>query len=248
MSSVGVVLQARTGSTRLPRKMLLPLAGVTALEFLLNRLKKLPEPLKIIVATTQEPEDDVLAEIAQKCRVGIYRGDVNDVMQRFWGAAQKYSLDTVIRICGDNVLMETSEISRMIKVFEQSENDYMANSLADGTHLILTGTGLAVEIFRFTALQKAINSPLDNYHKEHVTPYFYENPDRFKISFSPVPFHVHREMRLTMDLAEDYEHIQAILKAIGPNISISEINRYLSEHPDMLKQMSALAERQKKGR
>ncbi|GAB4338309.1 MAG: hypothetical protein Kow0037_22160 [Calditrichia bacterium] len=248
MSSVGVVLQARTGSSRLPKKMLLPIGGVPALEFLLNRLKKLPDAVKIIVATTTEPEDDALAEIAERCGVGIYRGAVNNVMERFWGAAQKYSLDTVIRICGDNVLMEMSEISRMIDIFQQSENDYMANSLPDGTHLILTGTGLAVEIFRFTALQKAINSPLDNYHKEHVTPYFYENPGLFKIAFSPIPFQVYPKMRLTMDLPEDYGHIQAIIEAVGSHITISEINRYLHEHPDMLKEMSAIAERQKKGR
>lgn len=248
MSSVGVILQARTGSSRLPQKMLLPIGGVPALEFLLNRLKKLPDAVKIIVATTTEPEDDALAEIAERCGVGIYRGAVNNVMERFWGAAQKYSLDTVIRICGDNVLMEVSEISRMIDIFQQSENEYMANSLPDGTHLILTGTGLAVEIFRFTALQKAINSPLDNYHKEHVTPYFYENPELFKIAFSPIPFQVYPEMRLTMDLPEDYEHIQAIIEAVGSHITISEINRYLREHPDILKEMSAIAERQKKGR
>lgn len=245
---VAVIVQARLGSSRLPRKMLLKLNGVTLIEFVLQRLQQASCVDRIIVATTDSPEDDMLesAVIATGC--SVFRGSVHNVLQRYHGAVEQYHADVIVRICGDNPFLEISEITRLVGLLTAHDYDYVANSLPDGTHLILTGTGLAVEVFSYNAMQKMLAQQLDTYHQEHVTPYFYENPQQFKIHFSPIPFPLNRDIRLTMDIPEDYENIRSIYAELYPDFSIQRVNRFVETHPGMLKKMQHIAEQQKKGR
>lgn len=248
MPNASIIVQARMGSTRLTQKMALRLNGVSVLEFLLQRLKEVKEASQIVLATTKEPEDDILEEIAKKVKVPVYRGSTNNVLERFYFAAQRYGVDTIVRVCGDNIFLEITEISRLLKIQEKQNFDYLSNALPDNTNLILTGTGLAVEVFTQQALTKALQGKLDKYHKEHVTPYFYENPDLFNIHLSPVPFPLFPEMRLTLDLPVDFENLLEIYKAIGADINIYSINNFLKNNHSMLHKMMKISEQQKKGR
>ena len=248
MGKSAIIVQARTGSTRLPQKMTLEFGGVTVLEFILQRLKNVDEVGQVILATTVDAGDDILEKIAGKMQIPVYRGSVNNVLDRFYQTAVKYDVDIIIRICADNIFLEISEFPRLLKLMQVEKYDYLANSLLDGKNLILTGTGLAVEMISFDAISKLVESNIDNYHREHVTPYFYENADKFNIHLSPVPFAVNKDMRLTLDLAEDYENLQIIYSSIVPDINITAINHYLENNPSMLETMRNISLQQKKGR
>jgi spore coat polysaccharide biosynthesis protein SpsF len=244
----GIIMQARLGSTRLPQKMLLPLNSQTVIEFLLNRLRNTNRVDELIVATTTESEDDRLEQYVKNLSVSVSRGSTWNVLDRFYQAAQLFQLDIIVRICADNPFLEPSEISRLIALIKEHRYDYLANCLQDGTHLILTGTGMAVEVFTMSALQKMIKRDLDQYHREHVTPYFYENPQEFNIHFSPVPFNLEKEVRLTLDLSEDYSIIKEIYEELSPNISIQRIIKYLTQNPKLFRKMKEIAQQQIKGR
>lgn len=244
----GIIMQARLGSTRLPQKMLLNLGANTVIEFLLNRLRNAHLVDELIVATTEEAEDDRLEQYVKNSGVSVSRGSTWNVLDRFYQAAQSFQLDIIVRICADNPFLEPSEISRLIALIKEYRYDYLANCLQDGTHLILTGTGMAVEVFTMSALQKMIKSDLDQYHREHVTPYFYEHPQEFNIHFSPIPFDLEKDARLTLDLPEDYSNIKEIYVALKPDISIQRIMQYLTQNPLLFGKMKVIAQQQKKGR
>lgn len=243
-----IIIQARTGSTRLPRKMLLPLNGETVLEFLLNRLQHVPFIDQLIVATTVQTDDDDIETIGERLQVPVFRGATQDVLDRFYQTVQRFHVDVIVRICGDNIFMETSEITRLLRLQADGHYDYLVNTLLDKTPLILTGTGLAVEVFTRQALEKLMAQNLDDYHKEHVTPFFYEHPELFQIAFSPVPFEIFNDMRLTLDTKEDFEHIKKIHHALHPNLRYRDIMLYLKNDTDMLAKMQAITRQQKKGR
>ena len=222
----GIIIQARLGSTRLPQKMMLKLNSQAIIEYLLNRLQDTAFVDEVIVATTRDEQDDRLGQFVKNLGFPVFRGSTRNVLDRFYHAAKTHRLDIIVRICGDNPFLESAEISRLISILKTQDYDYVANCLPDGTHLILTGTGMAVEVFTLNALEKIMQSNPDEYHQEHVTPYFYENPGEFNIHFSPVPFELEKEVRLT----------------------IQRIMDYLKNHPTMLRSMSEIAQQQQKGR
>lgn len=248
MNNKAIIVQARLGSTRLPKKMILKLNGDSVLEFLLKRLQPIASAPEIILATTKLEEDDVLESIAHEMGISVFRGSTDNVLERFYQAAVKFKIDVIVRICGDNIFVETSEISRLLKLQHEHHYDYIANALPDGTPLILTGTGLAVEVFTRQALQDVLSQKLDKYHREHVTPFFYENPKLFRLTFSPTPFEILNDLRLTLDTPADLSNIKQIYQALAPEINLPSITAYLKNNPDLIKCMREISCQQLKGR
>ena len=243
-----IIIQARMGSSRLPHKMSLKLGQQTVFQFLVNRLKNASLGIDIVLATTSQPVDEYLEQEGEKLGLGVFRGEETNVLKRFHDAATYFDIKTIIRICADNIYIAPSEIIRLMKIFSKGNYDYVANATPEGKNLILTGAGLAVEIVTREAIQKGLENKIDSYHKEHVTPYFYENPGLFHTLLSPVEFDIPANLRLTLDIMEDYENLKQIYRKLGAEADIIEIIHFVREQPSLLHRMKEISSAQMKGR
>jgi spore coat polysaccharide biosynthesis protein SpsF len=245
---VAIIIQARMGSSRLPNKMGLRLGRQTIFEFLVNRLKNARLGVDMVLATTSRAADDDLEKTSGKLGINVFRGNETNVLKRFYDAANRFDIAIIIRICADNIFLAPSEIIRLLQIFKKEKYDYIANATPEGKNLILTGVGLAVEIVTREAIQKGLENKIDRYHKEHVTPYFYENPGLFHTLLSPVEFDIPTDLRLTLDVAEDYENLKQIYREFGAEVDISEVIHFVKEQPILLHRMKEISSAQMKGR
>lgn len=248
MANTGIIIQARVGSSRLPGKMLLPLNDHTVLEYLIERLLGVSQVDNIVLATTDLSEDNPLEDIGESSGIEVYRGESRNVLGRFIAVARRFNIDPLIRICGDNIFIEPTEIERMVTLHKAGGYDYSANALPSGKPLILTGTGLAVEVVSFTSLEEIYLDSPDKYQQEHVTPIFYENPKRFNILLSTIPFQLDPSLRLTLDVEDDFAILKQIYSDLYPNITIQYIQHYLASHPKLIQKMKDIGKEQSKGR
>ena len=223
MRVVGII-QARTGSTRLRNKVIMKLGNKTILEILLNRLTASGALDRIVVATTTEKEDDIIENIVLSGGFEVFRGSEEDVLDRYYNAAKKYKADIIVRITADNPLTDIDLLDAQTKTLVSEKYDYISPKDA-----IL---GLGCETFKFDALEKAWNNAREQYQREHVTPYIYENPEVFNIGHVNIPDFLKRnDIRLTIDTIEDFKLFQEIYNHFGDliNISIRDIIKFLDE-------------------
>jgi len=197
--SLGAIIQARTGSTRLPKKILLELpynSGVTVLENIIARAKKVKIIDKVIVATSTESEDDIVEVLCNRSQTICFRGDLEDVLERFYHAASKHGLTTIIRLTADNPCYDYQVIECAIRAHIENNNDYTT------TENYPLGTN--VEVLSFSALETCFQKASCQYEKEHVTPYIYKTePNEFKIrTISSLAGN--GDLRLTLDTKDDY--------------------------------------------
>lgn len=206
-----IILQARLGSKRLPGKVLLPVLNKPLLEYLIERLKRALLVDQIICATTNTPLDDPIAELCDKLSIPCYRGDEDDVLSRYFHAAKYYSCNTIIRITGDCPLIDPSIIDQAIKDFLNTKPDYLSNA-----HPIRRHTkGMDVEIFTYTALERAHSLAIAPYEREHVTPHFYRNLDTFAVK-STTHTMLHPKLSLAVDTPKDFALIKTIIENLYP--------------------------------
>lgn len=210
---IGVIIQARTGSTRLPGKVLKVLKGRTVLNHVIERVKQASHVNEIIVATTNLKEDDAIVLEAEKAGVKYFRGDESDVLSRYYHAAKQEGYDIVVRITSDCPLIDPELIDALIKMFLQEKNiDYMSNvgcSISDRTY----PRGLDIEVFTFDTLAKAFEAAKMQSEREHVTPYIYNHPEYFNTRF--VKHSVdYSHYRWTLDTEDDWKLIQIIYERL----------------------------------
>jgi spore coat polysaccharide biosynthesis protein SpsF len=198
----GVILQARYNSSRLPGKALEQVAGRTILEHCLRRLIK-AGVARVVLATTWEPEDDVLAAIARRLGAGVYRGVTTDVLSRFAGAARFFDLDPVLRATGDNPAVDVQAPGRMLAALRQANADYVSESGLP--------CGAAVEGMTAAALSTAAELARDVYDREHVTPFIRTNRHMFKVTEVKAPASLTRPgLRVTVDTQEDLDRVREL--------------------------------------
>jgi spore coat polysaccharide biosynthesis protein SpsF len=236
-------MQARTGSTRLPNKILKEICGKTVLEHDIYRLKEAKMIDEIVVATTNLQEDKVIAEIAQKLNVNFFRGSEDDVLARYYYAAKENKGNIIIRVTSDCPIIDPKIIDSMVKKFielkDKDNIDYLSNKIK-ATY----PRGLDVEVFTFDALERCFKDGEKAYEREHVTPYIYLNPDKFKfVSYeNEIDY---SNFRWTLDTEEDLELIEIIynnlynenkmfyfedvLKFVLDNPEISQINEHVRQ-------------------
>jgi spore coat polysaccharide biosynthesis protein SpsF (cytidylyltransferase family) len=241
MTKLGIIIQARTGSTRMPEKVILPFyKGQSILDLLLEKVKKLDN--SVVLATTINPSDDRICKLAEKHHVSVFRGSENDVLDRFIQAAVKYSFSKIIRVCADNPFLDLAEMRTLINKFSYSDADYLSFKLAGNKPSILTHFGFWAEAVGLDALEKAQKLTSERLYHEHVTNYIYSNPGLFKVKYLPAdPLVLYRtDIRMTLDTPEDFEIQKQIFAAISkenPNFAISEIVGWLDRHPEILGQL-----------
>lgn len=208
---IGVIIQARTGSTRLPNKVVLPFHQETSiLEILLQKLLVFKDTYEIVLATTDAEDDKVLVDIAKKYGIKYYTGDQLDVLQRFVDAATEFGIDTIVRICSDNPFLDSGFIANMIDHFKSHpELDYLSYKNHMGTPAIKTHLGLFAEIVTLDALKRVQKHTDDKLYKEHVTNYVYANPEDFKVHLLEMPDYLieRDDLRFTIDDPDDFTNL-----------------------------------------
>lgn len=241
MSQLGIIIQARTGSTRLPEKVIQPFyQEQTILDLLLEKVKKLKLP--VVLATTINPLDDRLCTLAEIHGVPVFRGSENDVLDRFIQAAHHFGFSKIIRVCADNPFLDLSALENLTDQFNQSDADYFGYRLDGNKPSILTHFGFWAEGVRLDALEKAAAFTSEKLFHEHVTNFIYGNPTLFNVKLidaDPIVFS-RSDIRLTLDTLEDFEMQVKIVDAISKeniNFGLREIVRWLDKHPEILEQM-----------
>lgn len=226
------VIQARTGSTRLPGKVLKPLAGRPILWHDLMRLQAARRLDEIVVATTYLAQDDPVAALAQECGVRVLRGDENHVLSRYFYAAQMAAADVVVRVTSDCPLIDPATLDEVVDGFCQGDYDYFATPVPDKYP-----RGLDVEVFSWAALLATMRRAAPGPETEHVTWYIYHHQEVFRCGWlagrEPL---IRPQYRLCVDTGEDYEllrHIYARLYEQGKIIPIERVMALLDADPDL---------------
>ena len=228
---IGAVIQARTGSSRLPGKVLLELpygSGITVLEQVINRVKGAKTLDEVVVATTEKREDDRIEEIARKAGVGVFRGSEKDVLARYYGAAKAYGLDVVVRITSDCPCIDPEIIDRTVELHLRENADYTATRGFP--------RGLDVEVISFKALEEAYKNATQPFEREHVCPYIYTTaPEKFKIRYYEAPPDLRRpDIRITLDTEEDYALLCCVFDNLyrkNPFFGARDVVRLFEEKP-----------------
>jgi spore coat polysaccharide biosynthesis protein SpsF len=227
---VVAIIQARMSSTRLPGKVLLDLGGFPMLFRVYARTRMAARIDKVVVATTWNQVDRVIVQFCKDYGIPVTRGDEHDVLARYYDAAQIHGADIVVRITSDCPLIDPIIIDEMIVNFlRDKNNDYMSNTLPPRTF----PRGVDVEIFNRFTLEHAWNYARQPYMREHVTPYIYENPDKFTVvRYSHAPDL--SNYRLTVDTPEDYSLLQEIYRHFDSAVSWMEVVEFLEKHPSLI--------------
>ncbi|PNU21156.1 acylneuraminate cytidylyltransferase [Geothermobacter hydrogeniphilus] len=195
---LGVIIQARMGSTRLPGKVLKPVGDRPLLGVILRRLERLQSPAEIIVATSELQRDDPVATFCLQTGVRCFRGSEEDVLDRYYHCATGYRFSQVVRLTADNPFVDVAELDRLIRRHLASQADY-SHSFAS------LPVGVGAEIFSYQALEESFNHGHLPHHREHVNEFIQERPGRFRIATLNAAPGKHRpDIRLTVDTPEDY--------------------------------------------
>ncbi len=206
---IGAIIQARTSSTRLPKKILKELpygSGITVLEQVMKRLSKSQELDEIIIATTENAEDDEIVKVVEKQHVKWFRGSKEDVLSRYYLVAEENNIDIVVRVTSDCPCIDAEIVDLVINEHIKIVADYTSNSLVR-----TYPHGLDVEVFNFNVLEKAYKNAKKAYEREHVTPYIHRNPQVFKINQVKAPKELYApDIRVTLDTEEDYALLCAV--------------------------------------
>jgi spore coat polysaccharide biosynthesis protein SpsF len=226
------ILQARTSSKRLPNKVLLDICGKPMIEWQIERIKSSKKIDKIVLATSSLKEDIPLIDIAKKNNIEFFSGDLENILKRFYDCSLNYISKHIVRLTGDCPLIDPQIIDQTIDFHLKNDFDYTSNSL-EPTY----PDGFDTEIFKSNLLKIAYQNAKLKYQKEHVTQYFINNPDLFKIgSFkNNVNFSF---MRLTVDCEEDFRLTEIIYKKLLNKDKLflfSDIINLFKKEPQLLK-------------
>ncbi len=222
------IIQARMGSTRLPNKVLKPLAGKPMLIQVYNRVRAARHLNEVIIATTTAPKDNEIDVLCKKNGISCYRGSENDVLDRYYQAATLHQATNIARITADCPLIDPGVIDLIVDYFLKHDLDYASN-----THPPTYPDGLDTEIFSYQALERAWKEARLQSEREHVTPYIWKNPSIFKIG------HIDNDkdlshLRWTVDEPDDYEFISRVYENF-PNtlFSFDDILNLLNKHLEL---------------
>lgn len=234
MGKIGVIIQARMGSSRLSGKILKPFyEGETILSIVSERLMILNIP--IIIATSTNIADDQIEIFCNERAIKCFRGSENDVLERFIDCAFENGLTGIIRVCSDNPFLDMGELKKVISFLEsETAYDYVSYWVNESPS-INTHFGFWAEYVSRTALTQVQSMTQDNLYREHVTNYIYAHPELFKIHFLTPNSAIkgRNDIRLTIDTPEDFNCAREIyrdLAAEGTEITLSNILSYIDHH------------------
>lgn len=241
MPRIVAIIQARMGSTRLPEKVLMPIVGKPVLWHIVHRIKNVKEIDTIVIATSDSNKDNRIAEFCEVNKIDCFRGSEEDVLDRFYKAAIKYNPDFLLRVTGDCPLVDPDLISELIKYYINNKFDHCG--IATGAGAAREGfigrfpDGLDAEIFTMSALRAAWREAEGQLYREHVTPYLWKQPGRFKIGSLISKDKDYSRFRWTLDNQEDYELIKWIYEQLYPvknNFNMYDVLELLEKNTGIL--------------
>jgi spore coat polysaccharide biosynthesis protein SpsF len=225
------IVQARMGSTRLPGKVLLDVAGQSMLARVVRRVQPARSLSGVVVATARGPADEPIVRECAALGVAVFRGDESDVLDRFYQAARAYRAEAVVRITADCPLIDPELVDLVVGAFLEARPDYASNVLQR-----TFPRGLDTEVVSLPALERAWHDAVQPYERSHVTPYLYQNPDLFRL-YSVTHSRDYSGYRWTVDTAEDLALVRAVYQRLG----VDGLFRW-RDVIDLLEQEPALAD------
>ena len=226
------IIQARIGSTRLPKKIFLPLSGKPILWHVYQRVKKSKLIDNVIIATTDLPEDDLVEMFCIENKINYFRGSSDDVLSRYYFTAKSFQSDIIVRITSDCPLIDSNVIDEIIKLFISENADYASNVLER-----TFPRGYDTEVFSFSVLEKTFFEAKEKFEREHVTPFIYNHPEIFKL----VSYKINKDyssLRLTIDTQEDYNLIKIIYDSLFDSnnfFNLNDVINFLNNNPELIK-------------
>ena len=225
------IIQARMGSTRLPGKTMEKITkDKRVIDFVVEQLKFSKIIEKIIVAIPDSIEDDVTYNHLLSKKIQTYRGSLKNVLDRYYQCAKNISSSVIVRVTADCPLIDPEIVDKVITKFIKNKFDYVSN-----THPRTFPYGTETEVFSFNALEKAWNETSNDFDREHVTPYFYKNPNKFSIG-NVIQEKDQSNYRWTIDYNEDLELVKYIANnIIKKPILTNDIINLIIKNPNLLK-------------
>ncbi len=248
--NIGIIIQARMGSTRLPRKILREFyQGKTLIEVLINNLKKV-ENVPVVVATSVNANNDELASFLQQRNIPVFRGEENDVLSRFIGAAEANGIDGIVRVCSDNPFLDWNGVVALIEKAQHSNADYIGFYI-NNTPSIKTHFGFWAEYVTLAALKRVAATTDDTQAHEHVTIHIYTHPEEYHCEWIECPDFLQErsDIRLTVDNAEDFENAQRVYAALhdgNPDFGLRDVVNYIDSDGNLRMSMKKLIDNNKK--
>jgi len=228
------IIQARIGSTRLQRKVMMTIQEKTIIEHIINFLQHSKYTNKVIVATTNLKEDDELETLLNHLGIDCFRGSADNVLERYYECAKYFNGDLIVRITADNPLVDPTIIDKAIFLCKETKCDYATNLLTP-----TFPTGYSAEVLKFSTLSRIYNTQHDKQSKEHVTYHIRNNPHLYDIKEIYAPTELVRpNWRLTMDYKEDFELISEIFSRLyipSSFIKYRSVVELLDKNPHLLK-------------
>ncbi len=207
--NIVAIIQARTGSSRLPGKILMDISGKPMLWHIVNRLGRSRLIDKIVIATTASAGDNAVEEFCEKHGIDCHRGSENDVLDRYYSAAEAYKADAVVRITGDCPLIDPVVVDETISAYLDDGASDMASNVITRRY----PRGLDTEVISFKALKRAWNDARKDHQREHVTAYIYENIKMFNVRSVENKADL-SHLRWTVDEKKDMELVREIYKRL----------------------------------
>jgi glutamate-1-semialdehyde 2,1-aminomutase len=229
MKQIGIIIQARQGSSRFKNKILKKINGKYLILSLIEKVKKCKNIKKVVVAIPNTIENNLLNKILLKNKIKVFRGNELNVLKRYYDCSKKFSFPHILRITSDCPLIDINLIDKMAKIYSQNNYDYFSNilvrSFPDGQDL---------EFFSFKALEKSFQNVKLEKDKEHVTRYMQRSPLFKKRNFKF--FKDYSKLRVTLDYKEDYDLIKKIIKRFGfEKVGVKEIITFYNKFPSYFK-------------
>lgn len=226
MSTLAII-QARLGSSRMPKKVLAELGGVPVLKHLIDRAYAVPLIDEVVVATTVNVIDDAIVTWCSENKTNVYRGHEKDVLSRFFHCATQFGADTVVRLTADDPLKDPTLISTALELFFSESSDYVSNNLLE-----TFAEGMDVEVIGYKAMRKAHLNAKKESEREHVTPYIKNRPDLFRLTNFESDQNW-ADLRLTLDYPCDLEVMELVLSHFEPGSfpSHQELCQFLMDFP-----------------
>ncbi|MBD3859037.1 glycosyltransferase family protein [Bacillus sp. 28A-2] len=234
INDVLFIIQARMGSTRLPKKVMKPIGGMALIDFIVERVKQSNhynhKTQNLMIATTVEAEDDILAHYCLSKGYKVFRGSEMDVLQRFAQIVRQFEPQTVVRLTGDNPFIDPALLSKMLERHRQEKADY---TYTNGTPLGISGEMIAAPI-----LSDIDNFLLTQPEREHVTLYIRKHPEQFHLQlFTPPKELAYPAYRFTIDTEEDYVFATRLLEKAGGSIAVpaAKLISICEQDPDIVR-------------
>tara|TARA_B100002051_G_scaffold22604_1_gene17623 strand:+ start:3659 stop:4402 length:744 start_codon:yes stop_codon:yes gene_type:complete len=231
MKNYGIIIEARTGSTRFPNKVIKKIGNLTLLDYLIDRVKYQNQIKKIIIATTKKKKDNKIIKIAKKNKINFFRGSENDLIDRISRAAKKNNIENIIQVTADNPFFDIDILKKLLKKFKTRKYDFVSNSLNSSFPI-----GSDIRIFSLSSLLK-YSYFVRGQARQHTCYFFLKNSEKVRTYNLKAQGKYRRpNYRLTVDFKNDFELVKKIIIELGfKYYGLKKIINLLDKNKKMIK-------------